>query len=232
MTQPWYYAAGAHRHGPLTGDALVRLHQEGRIRADTPVWREGLDDWRPLSAMAAELGLGALPPPLPSGTTPHPPRRGLHGAWIAVIVLAIVAVVAVPLIAIMAAIAIPAYNDYTARSRIAQAIAPAEPLKHAVAQAVADGVCPALLEAPHAPALDPDDAIADALASLRASPGIASAEVAPDPGTGDCVIHIGLGDLGDAQVDGLRLDLVRSDAGRWDCYTKAPARLRPTQCRR
>lgn len=233
MTQSWYYAAGPHRHGPLSRDALVRAHQQGVVRADTPVWREGLGDWRPFAAMAAELGIAVAgaPPPLPGSPAPPPARRGLHGAWVAVIVLAGLAVVAVPLLAVLAAIAIPAYNDYTLRSRIAVALAAAEPLKAAVAQSVAEGHCPTPDDAPHDAGGRSAGDVAAALAALRADPAIASARVARDPVAGDCVVHLRFGDLGDARVDGTRLALSITDQGGWRCRGDAPERLIPAYCR-
>src|SRR5690606_40753385 len=77
---------------------------------------------------------GAGPPPLPPaparpGPAP-PPGRAMHGSLIALLVAG---GLAIPSIAILAAIALPAYNDYLARSVAAAALAETAPLKTRVA---------------------------------------------------------------------------------------------------
>ena len=54
----WYYADRQRRqHGPLPASELARLHAAGAVDAATLVWREGMEAWRPLGALRAELGL-------------------------------------------------------------------------------------------------------------------------------------------------------------------------------
>lgn len=63
-----------------------------------------------------------LPPPMPPSVPPSapavPPRKGLSGCAIALIVGAALVVIAIPVIAILAAIAIPQYQDYVVRTRV------------------------------------------------------------------------------------------------------------------
>ena len=140
----WYYAdPNAQRQGPLPAETLRGLFQSGRMSLDTLVWRDGMAQWRPLSEFAGELGLlgltsAAMPPPLPSGPPAHaaypvskPPKSGLSGCLVAVIVCALLAI---PVAAILAAIALPAYQDYTQRAKVASALPVAVPLKAAVAE--------------------------------------------------------------------------------------------------
>ena len=55
MTE-WYYADAANtRQGPLTTPALLQLHQQGTLGDDTLLWRDGLEAWTPLRALAHEL---------------------------------------------------------------------------------------------------------------------------------------------------------------------------------
>lgn len=71
MTQ-WYYAdAAGTQQGPIDTETLLARYAAGEVQPATLVWREGLPDWQPLSAMATELGLAeadlpavaeALPP--------------------------------------------------------------------------------------------------------------------------------------------------------------------------
>jgi type IV pilus assembly protein PilA len=90
------------------------------------------------------FGTGNGPPPLPPTPAPRPsgppPRRGMHGCLIALIVCA---ALALPLGGILAAIAIPAYQDYVARAKVVQALAFGEALTSAVDDGFArDGHCP------------------------------------------------------------------------------------------
>ncbi len=84
----WYAGVRDLPVGPLTRKELIAQVQNGDVTADTLVWREGLDDWRPLRNVA-ELGdvlrlaaqrmsgnlldeMGRRPP----GSTPPPAQRG------------------------------------------------------------------------------------------------------------------------------------------------------------
>ena len=54
----WYYAdAQRERHGPIEADALREKFRAGEIDLGTLVWREGMQQWQPLSAIADELQL-------------------------------------------------------------------------------------------------------------------------------------------------------------------------------
>ena len=139
----WFYAdQDGQQHGPESVGKLGTHLRQGRIGLDTLVWRDGMAQWRPLSEFVGELGLleltsASLPPPLPAAPihtarpTSAPPKSGLSGCLIAVIVCALLAI---PVAAILAAIALPAYQDYTQRAKVASALPLAEPLKLAVAK--------------------------------------------------------------------------------------------------
>ncbi|CAN4280760.1 RDD family protein [Pseudoxanthomonas sp. LjRoot125] len=61
----WYYAdAGGQRQGPFTADELAAHARNGRLTAESLVWRDGLDDWQPFGNFASELDVPvtALPP--------------------------------------------------------------------------------------------------------------------------------------------------------------------------
>ena len=148
----WYYSVGNdQRLGPLGTEALVTEFRQGRIGLDTLLWRDGQTTWQPLSDFASELGLSGetgapLPPPLPARpaftpqTVSAPPKSGLSGCMIALIVIA---VLAIPMTAILAAIALPAYNDYTLRAKVASALPVAEQHKLAVSAYLAsESACP------------------------------------------------------------------------------------------
>lgn len=145
----WYYSTGAdQRQGPLDSNDLIAQFRQGRIGLDTLVWRDGQAQWQPLGDFATELGLtgGAMPPPLPPRAVPTPqalsapPKSGMSGCMIALIVGG---ALALPMIAILAAIALPAYNDYTLRAQVASALPVAEPAKAALSEHLSrEQTCP------------------------------------------------------------------------------------------
>lgn len=162
---------------------------------------------------------GAGPPPLPSRPVrpAPPPRKGLHGCLIALIV---VACLAIPAVAILAAIAIPAYNDYLARSRVAQSVAATAPLQRAVATFVeGHRRCP----------VNGDPGF-EAAATYR-GPAHASI-VFGESDAGVCAIEMLLQDDRHETVDGYRLWLeYDTDTGVWHCSSEAEDRYLPTHCR-
>jgi len=80
----WYYGdAQRNRHGPLSPTEFAALHARGELQPDTPVWREGLDGWKPWREMMAEVIAVSAPPPVPptggEAVSPYaPPRAQLH----------------------------------------------------------------------------------------------------------------------------------------------------------
>lgn len=53
----WYFAVGEQRQGPISAEELGARFQRGEIQPDTLVWREGMEGWRAVRDMAAELDL-------------------------------------------------------------------------------------------------------------------------------------------------------------------------------
>ncbi|MCH2101742.1 MAG: RDD family protein [Planctomycetes bacterium] len=67
MSATWYYLEDGVTRGPAPHAELLELFREERLPAQTLVWREGLDDWRP----AIEAGLlPPAPPPVPEQQSP------------------------------------------------------------------------------------------------------------------------------------------------------------------
>ena len=56
----WYYHSGGQQQGPVSDAELADLLQTGKINRTTPVWREGMADWQPLSVARLD-GLPPLP---------------------------------------------------------------------------------------------------------------------------------------------------------------------------
>ncbi len=45
----WYFIENNQPTGPISREELLALIQAGRIGSSTPVWRKGMDGWRPLA---------------------------------------------------------------------------------------------------------------------------------------------------------------------------------------
>lgn len=234
MSDWYYHAPGEGRVGPLAVETLREYLAAGRIRRDTLVWREGLGEWQPLERVSSELGIApaelyvpapAAPPPLPPAAAPFathahsaaaaPPKRGMSGCLIALIV---VAVLAVPAIGILAAIAVPAYHDYTLRAKVAAGAASAEPLKLAVAEFHGQRqACP------------DNDSPGFKAAEAYAGPQVASITI----GTFEnerCGIELRLRDTGSDKVDGKAL-WWEFDGNAWQCSSEIDDRYLPQHCR-
>jgi S1-C subfamily serine protease len=106
--QDWFYTERENTHGPTSGEQILALLRNGRIRADTPIWREGLPCWIALQdvpefahLLVTTMGpIGAPSPPIAHGikpgaaasTRPHKSRLLIFSAaTISLILLATVA---------------------------------------------------------------------------------------------------------------------------------------------
>ncbi len=69
----WYVRPpSGGQYGPADGDAMRRWIDEGRVSADSLVWREGWDDWRPADVEFPQLGDNASPPQPPTAPAAAP----------------------------------------------------------------------------------------------------------------------------------------------------------------
>ncbi len=66
----WYHATGGQKHGPFGRDEFVRLIESGGVVDSTPVWHEGMAEWRPFSAVKVELGLAPEAGSAPGASVP------------------------------------------------------------------------------------------------------------------------------------------------------------------
>ncbi|MEO5561554.1 MAG: pilin [Dokdonella sp.] len=138
MAINWFYADTQNQQqGPVEKTWLASAYGAGTINANTLVWREGLDSWVPLRQVATQLGLvivGAAPPLPGSGRAPTriaKPTSSSSGTWVIILVV-VFGLIAV--MGILAAIALPAYQDYTVRAKVANAFVQADGLKTSVAE--------------------------------------------------------------------------------------------------
>ena len=234
----WYYTTGGEqRHGPIPTDDLVARFRSGQISLDTLVWRDGQSQWQPLADFAEAVGLKQgdtlLPPPLPpthprpqagfaspaytARPTSAPPKSGLSGCLIAVIVCALLAI---PVAAILAAIALPAYQDYTLRAKVSTALPAAEPVKLAVVAHLQEHqACPSNDDAGFGPP------------ASYASGQIDSITVG-EFDTSLCGLELRLTVPGNDKLDGKAVWFEYDPAGNsWQCSSEIEDKYLPTHCR-
>lgn len=156
-----------------------------------------------------------MPPPLPVSPPPAaplqapPPRKGMSGCAIALIIGAVVGVFGIAIIGILAAIAVPQYQEYIVRSRIIGAYATVQGLQPQVdAWREANAACPGNADVGQA-----EDAILPLGTSDNAR-GQAHLTVG-SLDSGDCAIELRFEGLGPA-VEGKTLVAVSDKAG-WRC---------------
>lgn len=222
MSHAWFYAdAHNQQQGPIDAASLAGAFRDGRVGSDTLVWREGLAGWVPLASIAAQLGLvvvGAMQSP---AAATAPARRGVAkpasstSSWVIVLVVCLFGGVA--FIGILAAIALPAYQDYTMRARVAQALLAVDAIKPEVEQFhEAEKRCPVNGEG----GIEAADAQAGAV--------IASIEVGPSD-DGACAITVAF--AGPRNLAGRHLAWSMDSEQQWHSSSDLPARYLPASMR-
>jgi type IV pilus assembly protein PilA len=122
--------------------------------------------------------------------------------------------IVVAIIGILAAIAIPAYQDYVAKSQVTAALAEISPGKTQAEVLVNEGISnPIVLAA--GIGLDDVTTRCSAVAVSVASTGVASIA---------CTM------IGSPEINTQTITLSRVAAGEWACATTAPVNLRPKGC--
>lgn len=53
----WYYGEAGQQIGPVEGTEILRLKAEGRLTAESLVWREGMLAWQPIGQLSDEAFL-------------------------------------------------------------------------------------------------------------------------------------------------------------------------------
>ncbi|MEB1527641.1 GYF domain-containing protein [Xanthomonas sp. WHRI 7945] len=230
----WYYAdAGRHRHGPLSTAELRERVRDGLLERTTLVWREGMPEWQPLQALAAELGLPAAvtpppPPPLPlppaaSTAAAMPtmaPRNSLSGCGVGALVAVVAGAVLLSVAGILAAIALPAYQDYTLRTKATLAIGSIAPLKPQISGfATQQGRCPVNGDAGFG---TPQSYASEFVAQVRIGRFDNS----------HCGLEATLHAPGKDKLDGKALWLdYDAQAAAWNCSSELDDRYLPAHCR-
>ncbi|SDZ28443.1 Pilin [Lysobacter sp. yr284] len=148
-----------------------------------------------------------------------PPKRGMSGCLIALIV---VAVLAIPVIGILAAIALPAYQDYTHRAKLAGVMAEAGSYKLQVAEHYLEHEgCPNNASPGFRPAAE------------YAGAQLASVEFGRFKDSGQCAIQLELRGFDNRHLDGRKLWLAFDpNSHEWTCSTDIDKpMLVPQSCR-
>ena len=221
----WYYVDGGQtRQGPVAAESLIEAYRQGQVGLDSLVWREGLSEWAPLGQFRDELGLGGVTSGAPPAPPPAPgiqasPARKNNGCLIAAAIIGGGGLVLVVILGILAAIALPAYQDYVTRSKLAIVRVEGQAAKIAVEQFRANtDRCPR-------------DA-AELGLSTPSTPGLEALEVgALDDGR--CAVELTLGRLGNNDsAAGGRLLMTQEADGTWSCSAEGvPEKLLPGDCR-
>lgn len=221
----WYFVdRSRNRQGPVDGAVLVEAVRQGQLDASSLVWREGLAEWVPLGQFHAELGLDApaSPPPSPPLAAPASPAPAVGKSRKGCLIAAIVVIggfFLIMVLAIVAAIALPAYQDYVVRSKVALVMAEGEAVRDQVSAFVANtDRCPR--DAAELQLAAPD------------TPGLAALDVVP-LGGGVCVVELTLEALpGAADLADGRIYLRREEDGSWSCTSDLARQTRlPPSCR-
>jgi type IV pilus assembly protein PilA len=221
MAQQWYYAdRQRQQRGPVAADELVAALRRGDVDMSTLVWHERLPGWVPLAQVAAELGVQGAPPPVPR-SAPGPraaPRTGGGGRTVLIVVGVLLGCLVV-FGGIFAAIAIPAYSDYTLRTRINQAYIVASSERIAVAEFyMTNERCPVNGDEGFGPA---EGYSAQYLSGLEFGPG-------PD----GCEIRAKLQGLNQPRLGDAQLTLNLDRNHNWTSTANIPNRYLPTAMRR
>jgi type IV pilus assembly protein PilA len=221
----WYYVDSAqNRQGPVEAAALVEAYRLGQVGQASLVWREGMPEWLPLQHFQDELGLATVAPvatpapPVPPADDPAPAKKN-NGCLIAAVVVIGGGIFLIFVLAILAAIALPAYQDYITRSKIAMVRMEGLDAKVAIAQFKANtDRCPRDAEelglsAPSAEGLDDL-----AVGSLD---------------DGRCAVELTLGSFSKgASVAGGRILMTLEEDGSWSCSADGIAeKYLPSDCR-
>lgn len=98
----WYVRpASGGQYGPATSDVMRGWLTEGRVPADSLVWREGWRDWQQAAEVFPQLRPGSAPSiatdiaPTSSRTAARPQSRGMQTGIIVILVLAVIVLIAV-----------------------------------------------------------------------------------------------------------------------------------------
>lgn len=71
----WFYTQQGQQKGPIPEDTIVEMFRSCQLGADTLVWTEGLDQWKPARDLENLVPPVLSPPPIPTPASSAPPER-------------------------------------------------------------------------------------------------------------------------------------------------------------
>jgi type IV pilus assembly protein PilA len=216
MAQWFYVDKNQQRIGPMEASVLVDALRHGQLGTNSMVWHEGMPAWQPLSQHFDALGVPE------AMRIRKAPQNSNKGVW--VIVALVAGFFGIAFLGILIAIALPAYQDYTIRAKVAEAMNKTASLKLVVAEhLLLDKKC-----------LTSEDAEAASIIDSLDQNAIKSVAIG-SLDDGSCAFEITLG-KNHGTVAGKTMQFIaytnESNAVEWDCKqgTLEP-RYRPTLCR-
>lgn len=225
MSKNWYYAdRRRQQQGPVSDDGLLAALQRGEVDMSSLVWHEQLPGWVPLSQVAAELGLRNVAPPPPprpqyrpaGQVAARPPKSGSK-TWVIVLVVVFFFILCIG--GILAAIAIPAYQDYTIRSRVSQVIVTGRAQRVAVAEFfIAQERCPRNGDEGFNA---PENYANQYVASIRF-----------ETGAGECVMRLAARNLGSSRLENAEIVMAMDKEQNWTEAANVPEKYLPSYMRK
>jgi type IV pilus assembly protein PilA len=225
MAFQWYYAdAHNQQQGPVESKALIAAYRAGQISAATLVWREGMAAWAPLQSVGGQVGLIIV------SAAQEAPVVGRSGAALRIvkptgssarwpIVVVALGLMMIFVLAIVAAIALPAYQDYTIRSKVMTGILLGSQLKGDVADFFAsERRCPTNADEGFKPA------------EAYAMKSVGAIHVGPVD-SGECAIRVRFADAAASGIDGKELSFTMKSDGTWRVRSNLPTRYLPLSMR-
>lgn len=150
---------------------------------------------------------------------PERQKTGLSGCLIAFVAALFIGI---PVLGILMAIAIPAYQDYTVRAKVAEALSASAPVKLAIAEHFSNsGQCPT----------NGQDGLSSAESYATAHVRSISAGGMQN---GHCGLEIVIKDTNNPSIDGKRIWLELSPdkhSSNWTCSSELPNKDMPAACR-
>ncbi len=109
MPDIYLYLEG-RQTGPYQPAQVRQLLAEGKVSAETPAWRQGLNEWSTLAQVLAAFPAEGVPPvfvpPAPLPPAPVAAKKGMHGCLLAAIIVGVV-FVGIFVLSCLAGIALP-----------------------------------------------------------------------------------------------------------------------------
>jgi len=82
----WYFVKDGVQQGPVSDDQIRRMAQDGSLRGEDLVWREGMASWQAAREAGIELPMAPVAPysPSPAQYSPYAPAPMLPTAAVAI----------------------------------------------------------------------------------------------------------------------------------------------------